>query len=81
MHTDPEGTREVQQKRIECCNKERRSAFHGRQKRSRDNEARVKMSENKVNGLEDAVASEMIRQLHLEKIYTLTKCFQERFTG
>ena len=39
------------------------------------------MSENKGNGPEDAVVSEMIKQLPLEKIYTVTKCFQERFMG
>ena len=32
-------------------------------------------------GLEDAVVSEMIKQLPLEKISTITKCFQERFMG
>ena len=37
------------------------------------------MSENKINGPEDAVVSEMIKQLPLEKIYTFTMCFQERF--
>ena len=44
-------------------------------------QARAKMSENKVNGPEDALVSEMIKQLPLEKICTLTKCFQERFMG
>ena len=44
-------------------------------------QARVKMCDNKVNGLEDAIVSEMIKQLPLEKIYTITKCFQERFLG
>ena len=39
------------------------------------------MSENKVNGLEDTVVGEMIKQLPKEKIYTITKCFQERFMG
>ena len=39
------------------------------------------MSENKVNGPEDAVVSEMIKQLPLEKIYIITRCFQERFMG
>ena len=44
-------------------------------------QARAKMSEDKVNGPEDAVVSEMIKKLPLEKIYTITKCFQERFMG
>ena len=39
------------------------------------------MSENKVNGPEDAVVSEMFKQLPLEKIYVITRCFQERFMG
>ena len=37
------------------------------------------MSENEVNGPEDAVVSEMIKQLLQEKIYIITKCFQEQF--
>ena len=39
----------------------------------------AKMSDNKVNGPEDAIVSDMIKQLPLEKIYTITRCFQERF--
>ena len=39
------------------------------------------MSENKVNGPEDAVVREMIKQLPQEKIYIITKCFQERVMG
>ena len=39
------------------------------------------MSDNKVNGPEDAIVSEMIKQLPLEKINTITRCFQERFKG
>ena len=39
------------------------------------------MSENKVNGPEDAVVSEMIKQLPLEKIYIIKRCFQERLMG
>ena len=44
-------------------------------------QARAKMSENKVNGPEVAVVSEMIKQLPREKIYIITKCFQQRFMG
>ena len=44
-------------------------------------QARAKMCDNKVNGPEDAVVSDMIKQLPLEKIYTDTKCFQDRFVG
>ena len=39
------------------------------------------MSDNKVNGPYDATASEMIKQLPLEKNCTITRCFQERFLG
>ena len=42
-------------------------------------QARAKMSDNKVHGPEDTVVSEMIKQLPMEKIYTMTRCFQERF--
>ena len=40
----------------------------------------TEMSENKVNGPEDAIACEMIKQLPQEKIYTITRGFQEQFT-
>ena len=39
------------------------------------------MSENKVNGPEDVVVSEMIKQLPQEKIYEVTRCFQQRCMG
>ena len=42
-------------------------------------QARAKLSENKVNGPEDAIVSEKIKRLPMEKIYTATKCFQDRF--
>ena len=38
-------------------------------------QARAKMCDNKVNGPDDAVASEMIKHLPSEKIYTITRCF------
>ena len=44
-------------------------------------QARAKLCDNKVNGAEDAVVTEMMKQLPLEKIYTITRCFQERFMG
>ena len=44
-------------------------------------QARAHMSDNKVNGPEDTVVSEIIKQLPLEKIYIITRCFQERFMG
>ena len=39
------------------------------------------MSENKVNGPENAVVIEMIKQLPLEKIYIITRCLKECFMG
>ena len=39
-------------------------------------EARAKMTDNKVDGSEDAVVGKMIKQLPLEKICTITKCFR-----
>ena len=30
---------------------------------------------------EDAIVSQMIKRLPMEKIYIITKCFQERFLG
>ena len=44
-------------------------------------QARAKVSENKVNGPEDAIVSEMMKRLPMEKIYTITGCFQKRFMG
>ena len=44
-------------------------------------QARSKLSENKVNGPEDAIVREIIKRSPMEKIYTKTKCFQERFLG
>ena len=44
-------------------------------------QARAKLNDDKVNGPEDAVASEMIKILPLEKIYTLARCFQDRSMG
>ena len=44
-------------------------------------QGRAKLSDNKANGPEDAVVSEMIKKLQLEKIYTVARCYQERFMG
>ena len=41
--------------------------------------ARAKMSDNRVNGPDDAVVSEMIKHLPVEKICIIARCFQERF--
>ena len=44
-------------------------------------QARAKLSNNKVIGPADAVVSEMIKALPLEKIYVIPKCFQQRVMG
>ena len=86
VYTDQEETREVQENRIECFKKKGDQQFRvdGRQAEITVDlvfQAKAKMSDNKVNRPEDTVASEMIKQLPLEKVYTITKCFQERFMG
>ena len=44
-------------------------------------QARAKLSDNKVNGPEDAIVSEMIKKLPMQKNYTIARCLQERFMG
>ena len=44
-------------------------------------QAGAKLSDNKVNGPEEAIVSEMIKRFTMDKIYTIAKCFQERFMG
>ena len=44
-------------------------------------QARAQMADNKVNGPEDSVVSEMIQQLPLEKIDVTARHLQERFMG
>ena len=44
-------------------------------------QARAKLSDNKVNGPEDAIVSEMIKRLPMEKNHIIARCFQERFLG
>ena len=75
--TDPNETREVQEKRMECVKKKGDTLLKmgGELRLQLTWCCRAKMSENKVNGPED----EMIKQLLLEKIYSFTMCFQERF--
>ena len=78
------GMAEVQEKRIEYFRKkgDRHFSEDGRGADITNDlllQARAKMSENKVNGPGDAVANEMINQLSQEKIYIITRCFQERF--
>ena len=44
-------------------------------------QARAKLSDNKVTGPEDAVVSEMVKILLLEKICMIARYFQDRFMG
>ena len=84
VYTDQEEIREIQENRIDYFKKKGDQQFTDDGRKAEITvdlrlQARAKMSENKVNGPEDAVVSEMIKQLALEKIYTITKCFQECF--
>ena len=44
-------------------------------------QAQAKMPEDKVDGLEDAIFIEMLKQLPQEKIHDNTRCFQDRLMG
>ena len=86
MYADPEETREVQEKRIECLKEKGDRHFTDDGKGAEITvdlvlQGRAKMSDNKVNGVEDTVVSEMIKLLPLENIHTITRCFQERSMG
>ena len=86
VSTDQEETKEVQENRMKNVKKKGDQQFteEGRTAEITVDlvlQARAKMSDNKVNGLEDSIESELIKQFPLEKIYTISKCFQERFLG
>ena len=82
MYTDLEETKVVQKNE---CFKEK-----GNQRFTQDGrnaeitvdlvlQARAKLSDNKVNRPENAIESEMIKKLPMERIFTKAMCFQERF--
>ena len=84
--SDPEERKEVEEGRIEYLKRKGDQHFtkDGRGAEMTIDlvlQARAKVSENRVNGPEDAAVSEMIKQLPQEKIYIITKFFQERFMG
>ena len=84
--TDQDVTRDVQKKRIKHFKKRGDQHFTDDGRRAEITvdlvlQAKAKMSENKVTRPEDAVVSEMIKQLLQEEVYFTTKCFQERFMG
>ena len=86
MCTDLKETKEAQEKRIEYFQKEgnQQCAEEGRNADITVDlvlQARAKLSDNKVNGPEDEIVNEMIKSLPMEKICTVTRCFQARFMG
>ena len=86
VYTDLDETKEAQESRVEYFRKTGNQQFT---KEGRNGEitndlvlqARAMLSDNKVNGPEDAIVSEMIKKLPMEKIYTFAECFQEEFLG
>ena len=85
-NTDQEETREVQVNRIEQFIKKRDQQFimEGRNAEITVDlvlQVRAKMCDHKVKGPGDAVVSEMIKQLPVEKIFIFTRWFQKRFMG
>ena len=86
VYTDQEETKEVQESRIEYFKKKGDLQYteDGRNAEIAEDlvlQARAKLSDNEVNGPEDAIVSEMIKTLPLEKIYAIAKYFQEPFMG
>ena len=86
VYHDQDETREVQEQRIEYFRKRGDRQFTDDGRRAVITvdlvlQAGQRCPENKVNGPGDAVVSEMIKQLPLEKIYIITLCFQERLLG
>ena len=86
MYTDQEETKEALESRIEFFNKKGNQQFteEGRNAEITVDlvlQARAKLSDNKVNGPEDATVSEMIKKWPMDNIYTVARCFQERFMG
>ena len=86
VYTDLEETNEAQEKRIACKWKKGNQQFtdDGRNAEITVDlvlQARAKLTDNKVNGPENTIVSEMIKKLPMESIYTIATCFQERFMG
>ena len=86
VYTDQEETKEAQESRIENFKKKGNQHFteEGRNAEITVDlvlQARAKLSDDKVNGPEDAIVSEMIKRLPMEKMFTIVRCCQERFSG
>ena len=82
VYMDPEETKEVQEGTIEYFKRKGDQQFTMEERGAEITidlvlQARAKMSDTKVNGPEDAVVSEIIKQLLQEKIFITTKCFLE----
>ena len=82
---DPEETIDEQQRRMPKYKEDGDRHFvteHGRVAEITIDlvlQARAKMSENKVNGPEDSIVSEMNKQWPQENIYEITRCLQDLF--
>ena len=86
VHTHQEDTKEVQESRIDFFQKKRNQQFteDGRSAEITVDlvlQARAKLSDNRVNGPEDAIVSEMIRKLPMEKDLHYCEVFSETFHG
>ena len=86
VSTDQEETKEAQESRIEYFKKKGNQQFTEEGRKAEITvdlvlQARAKLSDNKVNGPEDAIVSEMIKKLLMQKKYTFARCFHERFMG
>ena len=86
VYVDQEETQDAQEGRIEYFKKKGNQQIteEGRNAEITIDlvlQARAKMSDNKVNGPEDAIVSEIIKRLPMEKIYIIARCSQERFLG
>ena len=85
VYVDPEKTIEARENKIMKYNEEdRHFTEEGRVAEITIDMvllAGAKVSQNKVNGPEDAMVSETIKQFLQEKMYEITRCFQDRFVG
>ena len=86
VYTDLEETKEEQESRIEYFRKKKGNQQFTEEGRNAEItvevlQARAKLSDDQVNGPEDAIVSEMIKKLPMEKIYIIAMCFQARFMG
>ena len=84
VYTDQEETKEAQESRIEHFKKKGNQQFtaEGRNAEIKVDlvlQAKAKLSDNKVNGPEDAIVSEMIKKLPMEKSILLFKDFRNGF--